>query len=290
MVILIELEESESQIISGFPEYITLTTNIPSNIFYTLDGTDPNLESEIFINRLYLPTDGLRRTLKVMAVSGDMVSSILEKTYYTDVSNLNKSRLLGKEGIRNLPSGENAVNHLSFDENGNPSQESHILFEDLDLIASTTNRIGEDISGNTTIDFINFGIKIVEEEDKLVSNLNDINFNPKSQYIIMDGSTLENLEGQVVRVINRPHNSMNSNSFVKNKVSSDQLVSSGLVRYMIDPRSGKISFYYHDSRENRWIKSTQKISGSSKNLSNTEAPPSSFVFRWIEDRYQTRIY
>ena len=53
MVILLTLEESEDEIISGFPEYIVLTSNIPSNIYYTLDGSEPDESSEIFVEKLY---------------------------------------------------------------------------------------------------------------------------------------------------------------------------------------------------------------------------------------------
>jgi hypothetical protein len=239
-----------------------------------------------------MPTDGVAVTLKAIAISGLMTSAILEETYFTNQNELDKSRLIGKEGINILPPGSIPVDNLSYDQDGLPAQESSIPFLDLDIKASTTTNIGEKISGNTTIDFINFPTEITSKEETIVSSPNNnLNFDPSAAHIIIDGSTEENLENQTVRIINRPHGTMDLVSdYYKSRLDEYQLVSSNFVRHMIDPKTGKITFYYRDSRENRWIKSTQKVEGTALNLSASESPPSSFVFRWIEDRSQSKIY
>jgi len=292
MVILLFIEESDSQIVSGIPEFVILSTNEPATIFYTLDGSEPDLSSEIFIDRITMPTDGLAITLKAIAVSGAMTSSTLEQTYFTDQGELDKSRLTGDEGINILPPDSTVVDNLSFNKDGELAQKSSIPFQDLDIRASTTSNIGEEISGNTTIDFINFPVGTTSKEETVVSSPNDnIHFDPMAAHIIIDGTTEENLENQVVRIINRPHGTMDLVSdFYKSRLDEYQLVSSNFVRHMINPSTGKITFYYRDSRENRWIKSTQKVEGRPLNLSTSGGPPSSFVFRWIEDRAQTKIY
>ena len=110
-------------------------------------------------------------------------------------------------------------------------------------------------------------------------------------YIIIDGTTQKSQENQVVKIINRPHGSMNLLSRIHNQNLEEYGLTSGnFVRYMIDPKSGKITFYYRDGRENRWIKSTQKVEGKGLNLAPKENHPNSFVFRWIDDRSQSKIY
>lgn len=297
MAIVLYLEESKDQIIAGFPEYLIFTTNVPATIFYTLDGTDPDpLTSDMFADdllKLSLPTEGTTLVVKALAVSGILSSSILEQTYFTSQTKIDKNRLLGKEGINILPPGKDPINNLSYDADGNPAQQSIIPIEKMDLRASTTNNRGEDIPGDTTLDFINFPIKESYPQKNWVSSPNDnnINFDPKAFYIMIDGSTDDKLNNQVVRIINRPSGTMDLVSQVYNRnMQSYHLNTSGLVRYMISPNRDKICFYYRDSREGRWIRSTQNIKYKPMNLTPTASPPSSFVFRWVENRTQTKIY
>ena len=56
-VISISLTESQDQVIVDIPRSVTLEANIPSTIFYTLDGTTPTITSSISIDELFLPTN-----------------------------------------------------------------------------------------------------------------------------------------------------------------------------------------------------------------------------------------
>lgn len=295
MIIILTIQESERQIIAGFPEYITLTTNVPSTIFYTLDGSDPDENSEIFVTKLVLPLTGLTLTLKAMAVSNSVTSAILEKTYLTDQSNLDRARLIGKEGINLLPPDSEVVDHLSFDQDGNEAQTTSIDEIDLDLIASTRANRGQPIPkvpGGTTVDFINFPLKVETPTETIVSYLNRDRFNPRAAFIIIDGTSQNAIDQQIVRVVNRPSGSMDLLSRIHTQnMSNYQLNTANFVRSMLNPKTGKMTFYYRDSRENRWIRSDQQAPGPGLNLSfNSGGPPSSFVFRWIDNRTQTRIY
>ena len=298
MIVVLTLEESEDQIISGFPEWIILSTGpLPSTIFYTLDGKDPDEDSEIFIDKLTIPTTGLTITLKAFAkvvdLSGTYYSAIIEKTYVTKQNKIEKTRITGKEGINILPPGKTPIDNLSYDVDGNISQATTIPFQKLDMKGSTSNNKGEDILGSTTLDFINFAKTQQAVIRPIISSPNDnnINFDPKSFYIIIDGSTQEALDSQIVRIINRPHGTMELTSpFYARNIQNQLVTTSNFVRYMINPITNKIVLYYRESREGRWIKSIQKTEIKTLNLSPTESPPSSFVFRWIEDRAPSRIY
>jgi hypothetical protein len=212
--------------------------------------------------------------------------------YFTSQKKLDKARLIGKEGVNILPPGKIPINNLSYDEDGNPAQQSTIPIEDMELKGSTSNNRGEDIKGSTTLDFINFAIKNPQITNAIVSTPNNnIAFDPRAFYIIIDGSTPEKLENQIVKIINRPHGTMDLVSPFYNRNSLyHQVTTSNFVRYMINPISGKTVLYYRDSREGRWIKSIQKTEPKGLNLTATSAPPNSFVFRWIEDRAQSKIY
>jgi hypothetical protein len=249
--------------------------------------------SQMFVDKITLPTNGLSITLKAIAIVDNFTSAILEENYFTDSMDLDRTRLTGREGINILPPGKPAVNSLSFDSDGNAAQQTSIVLDKLDFLASTTNSRGEDIPGSTTLDFVNFPIKIKEYEVKKVTYLNSIDFDPKSMYIIMDGTTASAISNQTVRIVNRPHGSMNLYSPLhRDNNSNSNLVTANFVRYMINPRNGKITFYYRESRENRWVKSTQQIEGGSPlNISfNSGGHPQSFVFRWIEHRSMSKIF
>jgi hypothetical protein len=292
MVIILSIEESESQIISGFPEYVDFSTNVPATVFFTLDGTDPDENSEMATDRMFLPTDGLTVTLKAIAIAGTMESDILEESWSTDQSDLDKSRLLGEEGINVFPADGEVVASLSVDADGSPSQSSSIPIVDLDLKASTTNRIGEEIPGGaTTLDFVNFSINTIDEGPPQVSSPDQIDFDPKAQLIVVDGSTQEALDNQLVRVINRPHGTMDVVSpFLQARPEELDLISGNFVRYMINPKTGKIVFYYRESRENRWIKSIQQTEPKTIHLTKIASGAQGFTFQWIEDRAMTKIF
>lgn len=294
MVILLSITESETQVISGIPEYVEFSTNMPATVFYTLDGTTPDDDSEMTVGRIYLPTDGLTVTLKAIAISGSLESDVLEEVYFTNNTTINKSRHVNKEGIRVLPPGSTSVDSLSFDADGEPAQKTAIPFVDLEIKASTSNLRGEPIPDDSSVEFIRFPIELVESLPSQISspNNNNLDFDPQAKLILIDGSTESLLENQSVRIINRPHGTMDLVSdFYNEHLIQQPIVSSNFVRSMLDPKTGKIVFYYRDSRENRWIKSVQRTEPLSLNLTpKVSGGHKGFVFRWIEDRNVTKIF
>ena len=77
----------------------------------------------------------------------------------------------------------------------------------------------------------------------------------------------------------------------KESMGNRQLVTSSLVRAIKNPKTGLITFYYRDSRENRWIKSNQSTGPKTQNISATrESSGGGLIFRWVENRAQTKIF
>lgn len=88
-VISVTVTQSVEQVVSGIPKTVSITTNIPSTIFYTLDGTDPTLFSTIYTGPIFLPFDQLLVTLKILATNGTDYSPIVVEQYMTDMVNSN---------------------------------------------------------------------------------------------------------------------------------------------------------------------------------------------------------
>lgn len=88
-VISVTITQSSEQVVAGIPKTVSISTNIPATIFYTLDGTDPNLFSTIYTGPIFLPFNQLLVTLKVLATNGTDSSPIVTEQYMTDMVDSN---------------------------------------------------------------------------------------------------------------------------------------------------------------------------------------------------------
>jgi hypothetical protein len=291
--IILTMTESENQLISGLPEYVEFETSEPATVFYTFDGSEPDEDSDMAAGRVYLPTLLGSFTLKAFATNTISSSVTLEEDYFVTQDDLRSSRRVDEEGITVLPSGEDPIDSLAVDADGNDAQETVVERDDLDIKTSRTNRIGEKLESGSSKDFINF----VEDEitsitEEFVSSPNDDNydFNPNAKVIIINGYTQEDTESQAVQVINRPHGTMTVTSpFYNEHLQQEPIVTGNFVRSMYNPNTRKIVFYYAESRENRWIKSIQKVEDPIT-IDVTGGVEPGFVFQWIEDRAMSKIF
>jgi hypothetical protein len=293
MSILLTITASAKQIVFGIPEYLTFSTNQPSTIFYTLNGDEPTPDSDIVEgDTIYLPTDKLSFTLKVFAKSATESTDIYEETY-SQTAQLFTKRFSENDGISILPFGSEPVEYLSVNTLGEEAQETSIPFIDLELKASSRDRFENYDDGKTSIEFINFTLELLTQDlayQQKVSTPNDnINFDPTAGLIIVDGFTEEAMKSQVVKIINRPYNTMNTRSSAYNEnLQSQPPIFGNLVRYFVNNQTGKIVFYYHDSRECRWIESHQKLS-EPVNMDFSSGLKNTYVFPWVEDPVMSRI-
>lgn len=84
-VISVAITQSADQVVSGIPRTVSITANVSATIFYTLDGTDPTLFSTIYTGAIFLPTNQLLVTLKVLATNGIDFSPIVTEQYITNI-------------------------------------------------------------------------------------------------------------------------------------------------------------------------------------------------------------
>ena len=293
MGFLVEVTASENQLISGIPEYVDIQSSRTALYFYTLDGTDPNLDSLIAVDRIYLPTSGSSVTLKLIAydeydddTGSDHYSDIITLNYYTNLD-IKDSRVLINEGIDVYGYGEEKKNNLSVDSNGDSSRETSKNLEDLDIVTSEYDSKGLPNPDRSSYDFIRFPVLIKFSREKESDSLDNIYFNPKAKVIRIDGSTQDAYNSQVVRFINRGYNSIEpvKISSYENPLKKSNLITGNLVRYAYNPSTGIIVFYYFDSKDSRWVISTQKT--DKKTFDFSKVGPSTrlgkYVFRWNLD-------
>lgn len=293
MAIIITVVQSTNQIISGIPEYVEVETNVPSVVFYTFDGTDPTIESEFLTGtRLLLPTAVNNVLLKLIAIAGSESSDIFEHEWVTTVNAVTK-RFEQTQGINILPPNSQVVDSIAVTADGTAARETSIEFVDLEMKATDRDKYKRFEGGKTSLEFINFRLEILINEipyqSKVSSTNNNLDFDPKAGLIIIDGSTPEKMSAQSIKIINRPNNTMAPRSDSYNyRTSQESVQSSNLVRYFINPKTGKMVFYYFDSRECRWIQSIQQITPKVLDIGQQVGNPK--VFSWIQDPIMSKIF
>ena len=119
-------------------------------------------------------------------------------------------------------------------------------------------------------------------------NDNNLDFDPKAGLIIIDGSSPEKMKGQSVKIINRPSDTLAPRSnFYKDRLDACQVITANLVRYIVNPKTGKMIFYYFDSRECRWVESIQQITPKGLDIGKLTGNPR--VFAWVQDPIMSKL-
>ena len=292
-MISLVLEPSSIELISGIPEYVPFSTSSPATVYYTLDGTQPTSESLIASGNVYLPTTGRVVEIRAIAISSSDSSDDIQKIYRSNSSKLNKGRNIGAEGIAVMRHGDSSADSMSFDSQGSAAQESSYEFTDLDIKASRTSNTGVmSDKYKTSVSFINFPQLTTKSENALVSTVNDnYNFDPKAKVIVIDGSTDEKSQQQVVKIVNRPYNNIDPVSPFYNEHlgASEQIVTGNLVKSYYNAKTGIYTSFYWESRESRWVKSIHKVNKKGISVSHS-ASKGLFVYRWIQDRNVSQMF
>ena len=83
--ITISIVESPLHLLAGIPSNVTLDTNTPATIFYSLDGTEPTVDSFVAVGPIEMPTDSAYVVLRAFATDGISYSPIISQEYKTSV-------------------------------------------------------------------------------------------------------------------------------------------------------------------------------------------------------------
>lgn len=82
-VISITISPSAKQTLPGIPDSISLSTNEPATIFFTLNGATPDVYSSIYLIPIVMPQNLLSVMLTIFATNGVDNSAIITQTYST---------------------------------------------------------------------------------------------------------------------------------------------------------------------------------------------------------------
>lgn len=288
-IITISAIESDTQLVFGIPMLVSLETNIPAIVFYTLDGTIPTTSSDVYIEPIILPTVSTVH-LRAFAVSG-FDKGYLDITYSTDVTNIYISRRIEGYGAGIVIDAYDVPDVLT---DGYSIDDYNIV--DIPIRSSDYELIDLEIQDSLTL--FRMGIPPVSqlEEASAVDwtpttpNYNNVFFNPRSLYIIIDGR--DGYEDQIISphvIINRPWGSTrDSVKYLQGKemFEPQPYISGGHVRTHYNYQKGIAVSYYFDSNETRWIKSIQSFDPRTvpKNIGKRVQKGGPLVFKWIYNK------
>lgn len=318
-VISVSITASEEQVVAGIPKTASISTNVPSTIFYTLDGTEPNLFSNIYTGPIFLPTDVLSVTLKVLATNGVDYSIVASETYQTDI--LENARLphsattaqAGSELVGLYPFGTNPIEptatYLSPGDAGinvyNPDLPSSPTgfngdgygtgftnepynTENYSIVYSTTNAENESKPGVG-----NLPAKVTVLQEPAIPEFTSqftSTFDPRAFVIFQD---FENENPDDPPNINRqffsledPNKTRDGNYYFS--AGLDMPPPSGtFLRSHYNPRDNSMTYYYLDTWTNKWIiskapyKPTGPFDGNLSGVALSKEKGAGFVFQWV---------
>lgn len=321
VVISITVTQSADQIVSGIPKTVSISTNVPATIFYTLDNTTPTLFSSIYTNTIFLPYSQLSITLKILATNGIDYSPILTNIYTTDMvdgnARLPHSATTAQAGsvipdaypfgtppyqpqqgyLNPAQSGVTVFDpslpstSTGFDSNGNKTGFTNQPFniENYQIEYSTTDAIGQTGIGIGTLPAKSTIKQPIPEPE--TSQQFTATFDPRAYVVFQDFSKEDpNDPPQINRqffTLENPETARDGNYFFNSGLDSAP-ISGSFVRAHYNPRTNEMTHYYRDSWTNKWIISTAPFQPNGSydgNLSGISPGRGStggkYVFEWL---------
>jgi len=317
-VISVSITQSVDQIVSGIPRQVSITVNIPSTIFYTFNGTDPTVNSPIYVGTLILPTNSSQVILKIFATNGVDSSPIVVESYETNV--LNNTRLprssTDAPAESSLPSlypfGDGSIQpnthffnpgdagttvnnpalpsaSTGFDSSGNPGgftnkpfdlQNYDVLYSETDDQHKTGRGVGN-LPAQVTIQ--------VQPPPPTESEVGSALFDPRAFVIFHDVAAEDPNDPPLINKqffsLENPDKIRDGNNYYNQGLNAPTTTGSFL-RSHYNPRDHTITYYYYDSIANKWIISktpytpTNPTQGQLYNISLSREKGAGFVFTW----------
>jgi len=316
-VISVTIIQSHIQIVSGIPKTVSITTNIPSTIFYTLDGTIPTLNSMMYTGTIFLPFDQLQVVLSVLATNGTISSPIVVETYQTNIvsgnvrlphasttarpgSNIPNTYPFGnppyqpdQKFLNPAKSGVTVYNPdlpatpTEFDANGNPAGFTNEPYNSLNyqIIYNDKNAEGEQGHGIGNLVPVTVLTPPAPPEE---SNQFTSTFDPKALVIFQDFRSEDPSDPPQINrqyfTLEDPERARDGTFFFNTGVDATAPPSGAFIRAHYNPREGTITHYYRDSWTNRWIISTSAYVPSGNFDGNMAAMATNWggrIFEWI---------
>ena len=278
-VIILTFISSVEEITFGVPSLVTIESNIPATIYFTVDGTTPTTNSEIYVDPVQMPTYLNPIVLQAFGVDSNNVAGPILTQSFTNISVVPAG---GKKPITNGDIIDRAWigpyyldGYSAGPEVGDlaPVNQPEFISVDPDMI------IDQEVTGPKGFDGIEPGTKI-EVGIPALTNIYegregaDLNtdfiplcttekaaqFNPYAWYIVND--TRKNNE---IQAIMRPNGSWDDiyqeegGQRLRNVGDDSCYVSGGYVKSFYSYKTNTMCSYYFDHNLAKWIKNIQPL-------------------------------
>jgi Fn3 associated len=304
-IITVTITPSSTETVKGIPDTLTVSTNIPATIFYTLDGTIPDINAAVYVAPIILPQYLAQITLNVFATNGVNNSSVITQIYTADLTSIittvgdrtaqaTVSDLGNANSFNTYPFGDTNTNPnfnyqannpdntiynqnlpaepTTFDSNGNPAGFTNQPLNPLNQIATTSTFNGVVFPGvgdKTPVDVI--GKNSPVEYTPEISSKADRIFNPKALVIYQNTAT-DDPSNPVI--INRSAFSLENAEIVKDGILLNpgapdyNTITGSFIRRSYNPNTQMLTNYYFDGKVNRWVISSSPYTPTTPNVNS----------------------
>jgi|SRR5690606_9211830 len=325
--ITITIKESPLQLLAGIPSNVTLDSNVPATIFYTLDGSDPSISSSVAVGPIEMPTNSGSVVLKAFATDGVDTSPVISQQYKTNIvpGRHPHDKVYGLDNVAGkatYPFGSpaeafspgqrfgNTAGQVVDNQQGprvptgydgfdgyagyqNPNEKYQVLF-------SETDQIGQMGRGLGTLPARVLWVKPRNDNTQTIStNAAGPLFDPRALVIFQD-SREEQYDPDIPK-INRPYFDLEDPARARDGTlltNVDTITpQGGFLKAHFNPTDNSLTYYYYDNRVARWIISKEPYSPSMNptvNMSGIVTRSSrgegvGMVFKWIPFKYRHLI-
>ena len=325
-VISITIIESPLQKYAGIPASLTLETNIPSTIFYTLDGTEPTVSSAVYTGSITMPNDDNTVILKAFATDGTFTSNTITEIYGTSTATQRQPRdkveltgfccdkahfpfgsptaAPGVNGIYDNTGGVTVDNPLEHEipdgwdgtATDTPAGYTNEPSYSYDNVFSETNSIGQTGAGIGTLPANVTVLTGNPNSPPEWSSENSATFDPKALVIYQDSRQPQYDED--IPKLQRTHFDLENKETARYgtllHTTEGASPQGSALRSQYNPTDNTITYYYYDNRVGRWIISKETFQPKNPNLGNyativTSRRIGQFVFKWIPFQYHKLI-
>jgi hypothetical protein len=292
-VVTLTFTGSEKEITSGVPESVSIVSNVPATIYFTIDGSIPSLSSPIYIDEIEFPTGYTSITLSAFGVnSDDEAGPILTQVFAADTTSITVTRHVGLEGVV-IDRADEGPNYIDgFDADGEPNRFFDMEELELELVHAARGYLG--IEEGTQIE-VNFPLPtetVYPFDDSFVPfstpEVAEL-FNPYARTIVID-NRIDNDLNIMLRPFGSLHNLQQEFGGKRLRGTSEAAyVSGGFVRRFYDAKNNVMVSYYFDHNEGRYVKNIQELPSNIPQTlggGNFNMP---LVFKWVTPGMQTGL-
>lgn len=324
--ISVTILRSPMELIAGIPISVTLQSSQPATIFYTLDGTDPTINSSVAIGSIRLPSSEITKViLKFFATDGINTGPIIVQEYFSNIVGARQPHdkatvsqecnatfpfgssvgyeppvtIYGNTGGPIVDDGKDPRTPDGYDGTATSTPAAYIkepksqfgfLFSETDSIGQRGHGIGT-LPGNV--------IYVKPRVDNTVqesSKTSDRLFNPRALVIFQDNTVENKLD---YPIINRPSFDLEDPTKTRDGslLQTNEAITpfGSFTRSSYNPVDNTITYYYYDNRVGRWIISkeifTRKNSGignlSTMIFRSSRQEGVGLIFKWTPFKYHT---